>query len=113
MMRVPGAFVVLLAGALAAFGAWLLYLTMGWAYPAFVPPELVPHGLALNLDSPPLTSLPGLAALVLIGFGGAFALLGLGMLVIGQRIRMLFNIAMAFVVIHAVAIAVVVKSSPG
>ena len=112
MMRVRGAVLIVLGGAISAFGTWLLYLTMAWVFPAFVPRDLVPQGVTLNLQGPPLTSLPGLVALFLIGFGGVFALLGLGMLVTGRRNRMLYSIALAFAVIYAAGIAMVVLS-PG
>ncbi len=113
MIRLRGGLLVLCGAFLGGFGLWLLYLTMGWAYPGFVPADLVPNGISLNLDGPPLVSLPGLAALVLMGIGGAFALLGLGMLVAGRRIRLLVNIVLAFVVIYAAAMAMVLMSSPG
>jgi hypothetical protein len=111
MVRLRGLVLAVLGAALAAFGGWLLYLTMGWAYPAWVPPGLVPGAVSLAVEGPPLTSLPGLASLVLCGLGGAFALLGLGMLLTGERSRMLFGLVLACLAVY-VALMVYILGMP-
>ena len=104
-MRVRGFLLVVCGVLIGAFGLWLLYLTMGWPWPAFLPPELAstaqgPQGTPQER----VTSAPGLAALLLLAFGGAAGLLGLGMLVLGRRNGALLNILLGLFAIFVVAV---------
>ena len=102
-MRLRGGVLVLCGVFLGAFGLWLLYLTMGWTWPSFMPPGYIPtvqgpQGTAQDR----MFSAPGLAALVLLAFGGVAGLLGLGMLVFGRRNGVLLNLVLALAAIFAV-----------
>ncbi|MGQ0566362.1 MAG: hypothetical protein ACT4OK_15005 [Gemmobacter sp.] len=103
MVRLRGGLLVLCAALLGGFGLWLMYLTMGWAYPVFVPPEIVPTAQGPQ-GSPQdrMLSAPGLVALFLLAFGAVAGLLGLGMLVIGRRSGVLFNLVLALVAVFVV-----------
>ena len=106
MMRLRGGVLVLCGVALGGFGLWLLYLAMGWPYPAFVPPDLVPSVHAP--DGTPLQrilSVAGLAAMFLATMGGVSAVLGLGMLILGRRNGVVFNILLALFAIFAMIVA--------
>lgn len=105
MTRLRGGLLIVCAAFPGGFGLWLLYLTMGWPWPDFLPPEL-----ASNAQGPQgtpqerVTSVPGLAALFLLAFGGAAGLQGLGMLVLGRLNGALFNILLGLFAIFGVAV---------
>ena len=107
-MRARGFLLVVCGALIGAFGTWLLYLTMGWPWPAFLPPELA--SAAQGPQGTPeerLLSAPGLASLFLLAFGGIAGMLGLGMLVTGRRSAGLMTLLLVlFGVFMATGIAV-------
>ena len=103
-MRLAGVVLILCGAVLNGIGLYLVCIALSWPMPDWLPTDLkiAPQGAELALSGLK-DSVVGLAAGLVVVFGGVAGLNGLWMLVPGRRNRLLLAVLMLLFTVFVVA----------